>query len=390
MMYAVLHCRKIKTAGGLAAVAKHNSREGIYDENGRPIGENKYGLPDWITRPDRRDLNALNQQYAVPNERIFRRRSQRISGLSRKPRKDAAHAVEAIYTASAEWFEGKSAAKIESFFEACLEWNEHQFGARNTLHWAIHYDEKTPHLHVLMTPITKLKRENGKLKMGDKERYSSADFLGGRDGLRKIQTEFAKEVGERHGLERGVEGSKARHTGQAEWVAELGKQAVTVEREKAKVTAEAARFEDEREVIIEQLGRREAAVTEREMWVEEKLAKERESIDNRLAKERETINNQLATRFAEEQEILAQRMEEVASIAGLKTSSRDRRIIKSALEVYMAYTDQQYKATKDIKYHTDREFTRIAMKKLIPQFDQLKQKEQERKRAQNRNRGMEW
>jgi len=62
------------------------------------------------------------------------------------------------------------------------------------------------------------------LKKTDKGiKYSSSDFLGGKNGLQELQTEIYNAVGIKYGLNRGVEGSKARHTDQAEYVAKLNK-----------------------------------------------------------------------------------------------------------------------------------------------------------------------
>lgn len=215
MSYIVAHFRKIKTAGGLSAVAKHNARDGI----GGTFGEH----PPWLTRTDRTDLNVLNESDVIPPDRLFRRRSQQIEKLSRKPQKNAAVAVEAVYSASPEFFEGKNPEEIYEYFNECLAWNRSKFGDKNELHWAIHWDETTPHMHVLMTPITRKKRVKDKLIEGEKWRYSSGDFLGGKHGLRNLQTSIAEEVGEKWGLSRGVEKSKARHTDQAQWASELRK-----------------------------------------------------------------------------------------------------------------------------------------------------------------------
>ena len=214
-MYVVLHCRKIKTTGGLAAVAKHNARQGIYNASERPIIPQSE-MPPWLTKPENRTLNVLNQHEALPLDRLFRRRKQRLEQLSRKPRKDAATGVEAVYSASPEFFADKTPEQVSAFFEDCLRWNNHRFGAQNVLHYAIHYDETTPHMHVVMLPITRRKRGEKVVQPGAKERYSSADFLGGRNGMREMQTEIAEEVGEKWGLERGIEGSKARHKNQVD------------------------------------------------------------------------------------------------------------------------------------------------------------------------------
>lgn len=42
--------------------------------------------------------------------------------------------------------------------------------------------------------------------------FSAKHFVGGRHTLSRMQTDFAKTVGEKHGLERGIEGSTAEHT----------------------------------------------------------------------------------------------------------------------------------------------------------------------------------
>ena len=45
----------------------------------------------------------------------------------------------------------------------------------------------------------------------DKGKLNARHFLGGRENLRNMQTDFAKNVGADFGLERGVEGSPAKH-----------------------------------------------------------------------------------------------------------------------------------------------------------------------------------
>ena len=43
-------------------------------------------------------------------------------------------------------------------------------------------------------------------------RLNAKRWLGGARALRDMQTEFVQDVGQQHGLERGIEGSKAKHT----------------------------------------------------------------------------------------------------------------------------------------------------------------------------------
>jgi hypothetical protein len=77
---------------------------------------------------------------------------------------------------------------------------ESKHGKENVVYAGIHRDEITPHMYAYVVPID------------NKGKLNCRAFLGGAQALRQMQTEFAQQVGQQHGLERGIEGSKARHT----------------------------------------------------------------------------------------------------------------------------------------------------------------------------------
>jgi len=204
-MNIVAHCRKVKTAVGLRNVAVHNSREAVYDKDGRLLDDK----PDWIKDTKKARFN----DYDGIGDNILKRRNDRIKSakLARKPQKNASSGIEFNISASPEWFEKNR--KIEDqlkFFNDALLFLGEKYGMKNVLGYGIHFDEKTPHMHVLMVPI--IENEKG-------TKYSSSEFLGGRGGLKKLQTEIYEAVGKARGLERGVEGSSARHTDQKQWLA---------------------------------------------------------------------------------------------------------------------------------------------------------------------------
>lgn len=228
----VAHARKIKTTVGLANVAAHNSRRGVYDGRGAII-EPK---PDWISRLDRAHLNEGDE---LPAEVILKRYRDRIKAAEatnlaegqrwRKPQKNAAAAIEVVVSASPEWFDQRNEADAAAYMVACRQYLARRFGEANIIHWATHYDEKTPHMHLLLTPIVHTE---------DGLKFSSSEMLGGRQGLRRLQDDLAA-IGAAWGLERGVEGSTARHTNQAEWLAE---QRRLIEQAKEKAKAREARL----------------------------------------------------------------------------------------------------------------------------------------------------
>jgi hypothetical protein len=202
MGYVVAHFRKVKTLVGLTAVANHNSRGQIYGNQGELLGD----PPEWLVNLDQASLNEGPE--GIQGETILRRRNEiiREAELSRKPQKNAAAAIEAVFSASPGSLQ--NVANWRTFFQDCQEWLENRYGRSNMLQRNIHFDEKTPHMHVLIVPIIRGREGN---------KYASGSFLGGREGLRKAQDELHTQVGRKWGLERGLEGSNARHTDQAEW-----------------------------------------------------------------------------------------------------------------------------------------------------------------------------
>jgi hypothetical protein len=115
-------------------------------------------------------------------------------------RKDAVRVVELFIGASPEVMHGKDRQQQDAYFAASLEWVAAKFGGRqNVVFAAVHRDETTPHMQVLLTPIV-----GGKL--------AANKVLGGPAGLVKLQDEFAAKVGAKHGMRRGEHGSRAKHT----------------------------------------------------------------------------------------------------------------------------------------------------------------------------------
>jgi flagellar biosynthesis GTPase FlhF len=131
--------------------------------------------------------------------------------LPDKRRKDAVLAIEYLITASPEFFKTKPWKMQREYFNAAIEWLKERHGTENVVCLNLQLDETSPHLVAYCVPITK----DGRL--------SAKDFLGGRKILSAMQTDFAERVGKRVGLERGVEGSKAKHTTAKQYAAALNK-----------------------------------------------------------------------------------------------------------------------------------------------------------------------
>ena len=141
--------------------------------------------------PENSHIGAANVQEALAR---FNAR------LPDKVRSNAVLAVEYLITGSPEDMHGKSRQEQDAYFGDALKWLEERHGKENVVYAGIHRDETTPHMYAYVVPID----ERGKL--------NCRAFLGGAKALNLMQTEFAQKVGQAHGLQRGIEGSKARHT----------------------------------------------------------------------------------------------------------------------------------------------------------------------------------
>lgn len=113
-----------------------------------------------------------------------------IDRAGAKTRSNSVIALDAIYTASGDFFKGKSSEEKNQFFRDCLEFHQRKFG--HVISAVIHYDETTPHMHILSVPLT----QDGRL--------SAREIVGNRTNLSRMQTDFFEQVGKEYGLARGI------------------------------------------------------------------------------------------------------------------------------------------------------------------------------------------
>lgn len=113
-----------------------------------------------------------------------------IKAVGAKARSNSVLALDTIYTASSEFFQGKTNEENDKFFRDCLQFHENHFG--HIISAVIHYDETTPHLHIISVPLT------------PDNRLSARDVIGNKAKMSKTQDSFFEQVGRSYGLERGI------------------------------------------------------------------------------------------------------------------------------------------------------------------------------------------
>ena len=185
--YAVVHMMKIKS-GAVGGIQSHNNRE-----------------HELKTNPDV-DMSRSEDNYDLISCDNYKRSiKEKLSNLvesSRAVRKDAVVVCNFIVTSDNETMNALGADRQREFFQDSVKWFSDRYGADRVLNATVHMDETTPHLHIGVMPIT----QDGRL---------SAKAIFTKTEMKAIQTEFARDVGEKYGLERGVEGSERTHLSEA-------------------------------------------------------------------------------------------------------------------------------------------------------------------------------
>lgn len=201
MPYAVIRVAKIKTVQQASAKTAHNYREhSLSNVDPNP------------PHPNKEYLNHEKRNYAELAE-------ERISQVvTRKVRADQVKAVEVVMTGSPEGFKRDATERALDYSNSQwaqdnLHFLQNKYGKENVVSFTLHQDEKTPHVHAVIVPIT----ADGRLAA--KELFTPQT-------LRELQTEYAQAM-QPHGFERGVEHSQTqhqpprRHYGQADQVGQL-------------------------------------------------------------------------------------------------------------------------------------------------------------------------
>lgn len=186
MSFVILRTAKLKTAGEIGGSLGHTFR--IMD----------------TPNADQSKIHLNEHEYSL--EEIKQNIENRLPD---KIRKNGVRVIEYLITASPEWSGWGTDAEKE-FFDQAKKWLKEKHGAENLAGLSIHRDESTPHLVAYVVPID------------PENKLNARHFLGGRQKLSEMQTDFADCV--KHiDLQRGIEGSRAKHTKVKEFYSEIQK-----------------------------------------------------------------------------------------------------------------------------------------------------------------------
>ncbi|PAG85796.1 recombinase, partial [Staphylococcus aureus] len=133
-------------------------------------------------------VNASKQNF---NNLIDEKIEQNYTG-KRKIRRDAIKHIDGLITSDNDFFDNQTPEDTKQFFEYAKEFLEQEYGKDNLLYATVHMDEKTPHMHYGVVPIT------------DDGRLSAKEVVGNKKALTAFQDRFNEYVNQRgYDLDRG-------------------------------------------------------------------------------------------------------------------------------------------------------------------------------------------
>ncbi len=215
------------------------------------------------------------------------------AGLTRKIGTNQVRALRIMLSGTPEDMQRiQAAGKLGEWCDDNINWLQNTFSKDNLVSAVLHMDEKTPHIHAAVVPVVTGERRKAAEKKKpeqdkpDKKKYRKknpnaarlcADDIMTRDNLKLFQDTYAEAMA-KYGLQRGIDGSEARHITNLEFYRDI--------------TANKQALQDEIENLQEAKEVRQQEVTELEQQEEHARTRtEQASIEKQQA-ETELVGKQ--------------------------------------------------------------------------------------------------
>ena len=215
MGYAVLHLEKAKGADtGMSAHIERTIHPKNADESRTHLNKELIEFPDGIHSRSEAISYRIN-----------------TAGITRKIGKNQVRAIRVLLTGTYEDMKRiEDRGQLNSWYQDNMQWLQETYGKENVVSAVLHMDEHTPHIHATIVPIVTCERrkakkeeENGKRKYRKKKVGTPrlcADDVMARNQLKNYQDSYAQLMN-KYGLQRGIDGSEAKHISISEYYKSL-------------------------------------------------------------------------------------------------------------------------------------------------------------------------
>ena len=191
-------------------------------EIGHIEAHNERAKEKYASNPDVDTARShLNFHLVMPDRKYRAEVEKQIAAAGCRTRSDSVRVVEALVTASPEFFKGKKKSEVKAYFTEALDFIQKHQSKDTIISAVVHMDEKTPHMHLCFVPLTEDKR------------LSAKEIVGNKKKLTWWQDEFWKHMVKNYpDLERGESASE---TGRTHIPPRLFKEAVHLNRMKEQI-----------------------------------------------------------------------------------------------------------------------------------------------------------
>ena len=122
------------------------------------------------------DIDCSRSKYNFhliePAGRYRAEAESQIQAAGCRTRTDSVRVVEAMFTATPEFFKGKKLPEVRRYFEESLRFFEQHQSRKTIIAAVVHMDEKTPHMHLSFVPLTADGRLSAKEIVGNKKKLT--------------------------------------------------------------------------------------------------------------------------------------------------------------------------------------------------------------------------
>ncbi len=260
MGYVVFHMQKTRgTDSGTSAHIERKVKPSNADEERMHLNKRLVEYPDGVqTR-----TQAIQHRLET-------------AGLTRKVGKNQVRAIRIMLSGSPDDMQRiVREGRLDEWCADNMKYLAETFGRENIVSADLHLDETSPHIHATLVPIVTTERKRKKQEERAAKRYRTksvsrprlcADEVMSRAKLKEYQNTYAAAMA-KYGLQRGVEGSEARHVDTTQFYREMKAMTATLkadvtELQKLKATAQEELNRAKKEVQTERLkGAATAAAT---------------------------------------------------------------------------------------------------------------------------------
>ena len=348
MGYAVLHMEK--TSGTDAAMSAHIERTikpKNADESRTHLNRELIKFPDGVE----------NRTQAIQHRLD-------TAGLTRKIGNNQVRAIRILLTGTHEDMERiTNEGRLDEWCNDNLKYLADTFGKENIVSAVLHMDEQTPHIHATLVPIVKGERKRRKKEEQVKKRYRKkptdiarlcTDDIMTRTKLKSYQDTYAQSMSG-YGLQRGIDGSEARHITTRQYYRDLVQQTKQLQ-------TDIGQLQDRKETVQEELKR-----AKKEVQTEKLKGAATTAATNIAASVGSLFGSNKVKTLERENRDLQERVSELEEEA----RQRERQQAKHIQEITDAY-EQRHRKLSEFTDFVKRYFPYV--EKLIPTINFLRER----------------